>query len=80
MNGISLGEEEKKMGLNSSSTRLVYFEDVKVPIENMISKRGAGFKIAMNALNVGRIKMAAASLTNMKYAITYSTLYANERQ
>ena len=61
-NGISFGEEEKKLGIHSSSTRQVFFSDTKVPVENMLAGRGEGFKIAMNALNVGRIKLAAACL------------------
>ncbi|MFT5678460.1 MAG: alkylation response protein AidB-like acyl-CoA dehydrogenase, partial [Patiriisocius sp.] len=59
-NGISMGEEEHKLGIRASSTRQVFFSDTKVPVENMLAGRGEGFKIAMNALNVGRIKLAAA--------------------
>lgn len=59
-NGITLGEEEHKLGIHSSSTRQVFFNDCLVPVENMLAGRGEGFKIAMNALNVGRIKLAAA--------------------
>merc|ERR1712137_429818 len=57
-NGISLGDEEHKLGIRSSSTRQVFFNETKVPVENMLAGRGEGFKIAMNALNVGRIKLA----------------------
>ncbi|MDC7993793.1 acyl-CoA dehydrogenase family protein [Altibacter sp. HG106] len=78
-NGISLGEEEKKLGIHSSSTRQVFFNDTKVPIENMLSKRGDGFKIAMNALNVGRIKLAAACLDAQRRVIDGAAKYANER-
>lgn len=78
-NGISLGEEEKKLGIHSSSTRQVFFNDTKVPVENMLSERGNGFKIAMNALNVGRIKLAAACLDAQRRVIDGSVKYANER-
>ncbi|MFI2743393.1 acyl-CoA dehydrogenase family protein [Zhouia sp. PK063] len=78
-NGITLGEEEHKLGIHSSSTRQVFFNETKVPIENMLSERGNGFKIAMNALNVGRIKLAAACLDAQRRVITEATKYANER-
>ncbi|GLB50222.1 acyl-CoA dehydrogenase family protein [Neptunitalea lumnitzerae] len=78
-NGITLGEEEHKLGIHSSSTRQVFFSDTKVPVENMLSERGNGFKIAMNALNVGRIKLAAACLDAQRRVITESVKYANER-
>ncbi|ALM07397.1 acyl-CoA dehydrogenase [Sediminicola sp. YIK13] len=78
-NGISMGEEEKKLGIHSSSTRQVFFNDTKVPVENMLSTRGNGFKIAMNALNVGRIKLAAACLEAQRRVIDEATKYANER-
>ncbi len=78
-NGISLGDEEKKLGIHSSSTRQVFFSDTKVPVENMLSERGNGFKIAMNALNVGRIKLAAACLDAQRRVITEAVKYANER-
>lgn len=78
-NGISLGEEEKKLGIHSSSTRQVFFNETKVPVENMLSERGNGFKIAMNALNVGRIKLAAACLEAQRRVTTEAVKYANER-
>ena len=78
-NGITLGNEESKLGLHSSSTRQVFFNETKVPIENMLSERGSGFKIAMNALNIGRIKLAAAALDAERRIINASTNYANER-
>ncbi len=78
-NGITLGEEEHKLGIHSSSTRQVFFSDTKVPVENMLSERGGGFKIAMNALNVGRIKLAAACLDAQRRVIGEATKYANER-
>ncbi|WP_339921068.1 acyl-CoA dehydrogenase family protein [uncultured Flavobacterium sp.] len=78
-NGISMGEEEHKLGIRASSTRQVFFNETKVPVENMLSERGNGFKIAMNALNVGRIKLAAACLDAQRRVITNATVYANER-
>ena len=79
-NGITMGDEEKKLGIHSSSTRQVFFSDTKVPIENMLSERGNGFKIAMNALNIGRIKLAAACLEAQRRVIGESVKYANERK
>ncbi|CAM3732126.1 acyl-CoA dehydrogenase [Flavobacterium saliperosum S13] len=78
-NGITLGEEEHKLGIRSSSTRQVFFSDTIVPVENMLAGRGEGFKIAMNALNVGRIKLAAACLDAQRRTISASVKYANER-
>ena len=78
-NGITFGEEEHKLGIHSSSTRQVFFNDTKVPVENMLSERGGGFKIAMNALNVGRIKLAAACLDAQRRVTTEAVKYANER-
>jgi len=79
-NGISMGEEEHKLGIRASSTRQVFFNDTKVPVENMLSERGNGFKIAMNALNVGRIKLAAACLDSQRRVTTTATKYANDRK
>lgn len=78
-NGITLGDEEKKLGIHASSTRQVFFNETKVPVENMLSERGNGFKIAMNALNVGRIKLAAACLEAQRRVATEAIKYANER-
>ena len=78
-NGISFGEEEKKLGIHSSSTRQVFFNETKVPVENMLAGRGEGFKIAMNALNVGRIKLAAACLDAQRRVTENAVKYANER-
>jgi alkylation response protein AidB-like acyl-CoA dehydrogenase len=78
-NGITLGEEEHKLGIRSSSTRQVFFNETKVPVENMLAGRGEGFKIAMNALNVGRIKLAAACLEAQRRTVTGAVKYANER-
>ena len=79
-NGIILGEEEHKLGIRASSTRQVFFNDTEVPVENMLSERGNGFKIAMNALNVGRIKLAAACLDSQRRITTIGVQYANERK
>lgn len=78
-NGISMGEEEKKLGIHASSTRQVFFSDTKVPVENMLSERGNGFKIAMNALNVGRIKLAVATLDGQRRVLNESIRFANQR-
>ncbi len=78
-NGITLGEEENKLGIHSSSTRQVFYNDTVVPVENMLSERGKGFKIALNSLNVGRIKLAAACLDACRRITTESVKYANER-
>ena len=79
-NGIVLGEEEHKLGIRASSTRQVFFNDTVVPVENMLAGRGEGFKIAMNSLNVGRIKLAAACLDSQRRVITYAVKYATERR
>nr|WP_315156597.1 acyl-CoA dehydrogenase family protein [uncultured Flavobacterium sp.] len=78
-NGISMNEEEHKLGIRASSTRQVFFNETKVPAENMLSERGNGFKIAMNALNVGRIKLAAACLDAQRRVISGAVNYSNER-
>lgn len=77
--GISLNPEEKKMGIKGSSTRQVFFNDCQVPAENLLGERGQGFKIALNILNVGRIKLAGAALGGAKRAINSSINYSNER-
>lgn len=79
-NGITLGEEEHKLGIRASSTRQVFFNDTVIPIENMLGGRGEGFKIAMNALNVGRIKLAGACLDSQRRITTMAVQYANERK
>ena len=75
-----MGEEEDKLGIVSSSTRQVFFNEVKVPIENMLGERNGGFKIAMNALNVGRIKLGAACLDAQRRILTNAINYADERK
>ncbi len=78
--GITLNPEEKKMGIKGSSTRQIFFNNVKVPVENLLSERENGFKIALNILNIGRIKLGAGVLGGTKQVITESVQYANERQ
>lgn len=78
--GITLNPEEKKMGIKGSSTRQVFFNNVKVPVENLLSERENGFKIAINILNIGRIKLAAGVLGGSKEAMNETIRYANERQ
>lgn len=78
--GMTLGEEEDKLGIVSSSTRQVFFNEVKVPVENMLGERNGGFKIALNALNVGRIKLGAACLDAQRRILTNSLIYAGERK
>jgi alkylation response protein AidB-like acyl-CoA dehydrogenase len=80
MEGISFNAEEKKMGIKGSSTRQVFFNNVKVPAENLLSERGNGFKIAVNILNIGRIKLAGGVLGGAKSVIDESVRYANERE
>lgn len=78
--GITMNEEEVKLGIKGSSTRQVFFNDTKVPVENMLSDRENGFKIAVNILNIGRIKLGAGVLGGCKDVVNYSTNYANERK
>ncbi len=78
--GITMNEEEKKMGIKGSSTRQVFFNDCMVPAENMLSERGNGFKIAVNILNLGRVKLGAAATGGMKTAMNHAINYANERK
>ena len=77
--GVKLGEEEKKLGIHGSSTRQVFFENVEVPVENLLGERNKGFKIAMNALNAGRIKIGVANTAIGKRAFKLGVNYANER-
>lgn len=78
--GISLNPEEKKMGIKGSSTRQIFFNDVKVPVENLLSTRGNGFKIAVNILNLGRVKLGGAALGAAKKVIDNSIEYALSRE
>ncbi len=77
--GLSLGNEEHKMGIKGSSTRQVFLNDCKVPVENVLGEIGKGHLIAFNILNIGRIKLAAAALGACKRTITLAIQYAKER-
>jgi alkylation response protein AidB-like acyl-CoA dehydrogenase len=78
--GVKLGAEENKLGIHGSSTRQVFFENIKVPVENLLGERNKGFKIAMNALNAGRIKIAVANTGIGKRAFGLGVQYANQRE
>ncbi len=78
--GITFNPEEKKMGIKGSSTRQIFFNDCMVPVDNMLGKRGEGFRIALNILHMGRIKLGANVIGSAKTAITQSVVYANERK
>ena len=78
--GITMNPEEKKMGIKGSSTRQIFFNDVKVPVENMLSERENGFKIALNILNIGRIKLGVGAVGGAKHALREAIKYANQRK
>ena len=78
--GITMNEEEHKMGIKGSSTRQIFFNDCKVPVENMLSDRENGFKIAVNILNIGRIKLGVAAIGGSKRTLSVATTYAKERK
>ncbi|MCK5168861.1 MAG: hypothetical protein KAQ75_03195, partial [Bacteroidales bacterium] len=78
--GLSIGPDEHKMGIKGSSTVQIYFENMKVPVENLLGERGSGFKIALNILNLGRIKLSGATVGACKATITDTLIYANERK
>ncbi|WP_145040356.1 acyl-CoA dehydrogenase family protein [Paenibacillus sp. Y412MC10] len=80
MEGFTLGPEEKKMGIKGSSTRPLFFEDVKVPKENLLGEIGKGHRIAFNILNIGRYKLAAGTVGAAKESIELSAKYANTRK
>ncbi len=77
--GITMNPEEHKMGIKGSSTRQVFFNDCHVPVENMLSDRENGFKIAVNILNIGRIKLSAAAIGGSREVLNLAVNYANER-
>lgn len=77
--GVEINTEEKKMGIKGSSTVQIFYNNVKVPVENMLGRRGEGFRIALNILHIGRIKLGATVLGGAKRNITHSVNYANER-
>lgn len=78
--GITMNEEERKMGIKGSSTRQIFFNDCPVPVDNLLFKREGGFKIAVNILNIGRIKLAAAVIGAGKRVIDQTVQYANDRK
>jgi alkylation response protein AidB-like acyl-CoA dehydrogenase len=78
--GVSTGNEEHKMGIKGSSTRQVYFEDVKVPIENVLGELHKGYKIAFNILNIGRLKLGAGAVGGARTALDLATVYTTERK
>jgi len=78
--GITMGPEEVKLGIKGSSTRQIFYENVEVPSENLLGKRGQGFEIALNILNIGRIKLCASAIGSAKQLITQSKEYAEDRK
>ncbi len=78
--GITMNEEEKKMGIKGSSTRQIFFNDCKVPVENLLSERENGFKIAVNILNIGRIKLGVAAVGGAKATLSKAVKYSTERK
>lgn len=77
--GITMNPEEHKMGIKGSSTRQVFFNDCPVPVGNLLSERENGFKIAVNILNIGRIKLGAAAIGSSRMVLNYAVNYSNER-
>ena len=78
--GVTFNPEEEKMGIKGSSTMQIFFNDVKVPVENLLGKRGEGFRIALNILHIGRIKLGVNVVGASKKTITHSVNYSNERK
>ncbi len=78
--GVSTGTEERKMGIKGSSTRQVYFEDVKVPVENVLGELNKGYKIAFNILNIGRLKLGAGTVGGSRTALGFAAAYTTERK
>ena len=77
--GITMNPEEHKLGIKGSSTRQIFFNDCPVPVENMLSERENGFKIAVNILNIGRIKLGASAIGSSRAVINQAVNYSNER-
>lgn len=77
--GLTLGAEELKLGIKGSSTRQVFFENVQVPVDNLLGEKGKGHLIAFNALNTGRFKLCALALGGAKESVSSAVKYANER-
>ncbi len=78
--GISTGAEEKKVGIKGSSTRTVYFDNVRVPVENVLGEIGKGYKIAFNILNIGRLKLGVGAAGGARAALDMAAAYTNERK
>src|SRR5947207_9482221 len=78
--GVSTGAEERKMGIKGSSTRQVYFENVQVPVENVLGALHKGYKIAFNILNLGRLKLAAGTIGGAHAALSLAATYTTERK
>jgi alkylation response protein AidB-like acyl-CoA dehydrogenase len=78
--GVVIGPDEHKMGIKGSSTAQIYFNDVLVPVENLLGKRGEGFRIALSILHMGRLKLGANVIGAAKKAINDSVRYSNERK
>jgi len=78
--GVVIGPDEHKMGIKGSSTAQIYYNDVKVPVENLLGNRGEGFRIALSILHMGRMKLGANVIGAAKETITQSVRYANERK
>ncbi|SDM74922.1 Acyl-CoA dehydrogenase [Daejeonella rubra] len=77
--GITMNPEEHKMGIKGSSTRQVFFNDCPVPVANLLSERENGFKIAVNILNIGRIKLGVAAIGSSRKVLNHAINYSNER-
>ena len=77
--GVSVGEEEDKMGIKGSSTRSVIFTDAKVPVENVLGKVGRGHVVAFNSLNIGRLKLAGGCVGSTKIGLQNAVTYAKQR-
>jgi hypothetical protein len=78
--GVSTGAEERKVGIKGSSTRTVYFDNVEVPVENVLGTIGKGYKIAFNILNIGRLKLGLGTAGGARSALDQAAAYANERK
>lgn len=78
--GFTQGPEEKKMGIKGSSTVQLYFQDCKVPVENLLGEVGKGHKIAFNILNIGRLKLCAAAIGGARKSLTGTVEYAKTRE
>ena len=78
--GITMGPEEVKLGIKGSSTRQIFYENVEVPVENLLGNRGQGFEIALNILNIGRIKLCSSAIGGAKKLIEQTDEYVKERK